>query len=128
MGSLSADKAGHRVGGQRHHPRSSAAPSASPIIGSVFSSVYSSALVGKPGWDQVPPEALERAEDGIGLALGVAGQVGGDATAVLTDGALQSFMDGLQAGCLVASGVTLVGSLMALALLPARPALVHDIV
>jgi EmrB/QacA subfamily drug resistance transporter len=101
------------------------------VIGSVFASVYSSALVGKPGWDQVPPEALERAEDGIGLALGVvdaaAGQVGADTAAVLADGALQSFMDGLQAGCLVASGVTLVGSLMALVLLPARPALVHDI-
>ena len=80
------------------------------VIGSVFASVYSSALVGKPGWDQVPPVALERAEDGIGLALGVvdaaAGQVGADTAAVLADGALQSFMDGLQAGCLVASGVT----------------------
>ena len=99
------------------------------VIGSVFASVYSSALMDQAGWDRVPEDALARAEDGIGLALGVAdavsAQIGAEATATLVDGALQSFMDGLQAGCLVASGVTLAGSLMALALLPARPALDH---
>jgi EmrB/QacA subfamily drug resistance transporter len=95
------------------------------VIGSVFASIYASALAGQPGWDQLPPEALARAEDGIGLALGVvdqaAAQVGPEAAGVLARGAVQSFLDGLQAGCLVAAGVTLAGSMMVAALLPARP-------
>jgi len=100
------------------------------VIGSVFASVYASRLTDDPAWGQVPADALARAEDGVGLAYGVieatSSQIGPGAAAALTDGAVQSFMDGLQAGCLVAAGVTLVGSVMAALLLPARPALVHD--
>jgi EmrB/QacA subfamily drug resistance transporter len=95
------------------------------VIGSVFATVYSATLSGKPGWDQVPPTALSAAEDGLGLALGVvqqaSTQVGAQAADVLQAGALSSFMDGLQAGCLVASAVTFAGAVMAAALLPARP-------
>lgn len=96
------------------------------VIGSVFASVYSATLADRPGWDQVPPDALAMAEDGIGLAFGVveraAGQAGADAATVLADGAVQSFMDGLHAGCFVAAGVTFVASILVLVFLPARPA------
>jgi EmrB/QacA subfamily drug resistance transporter len=102
------------------------------VIGSVFASVYAAALSGKPGWDQVPPDVLARAEDGVGLALGVVDristQIGPEAAATLSQGAIQSFLDGLQAGCLVASAVTLLGAIMAAVLLPSRPgANVHDV-
>jgi hypothetical protein len=95
------------------------------VIGSVFASVYAATLADRPGWDGVPGEALALAEDGIGLALGVAEQAAGEAgpgaATVLRDGAVQAFMDGLHAGCFVAAGVTLVASGLVLALLPARP-------
>lgn len=95
------------------------------VIGSVFASVYTATLADDGAWAQVPEEALVRAEDGIGLALGVveriSAEVGPGVAGALTDGALGSFLDGLQAGCLVAAGVTLAGSVMAAALLPARP-------
>ncbi len=101
------------------------------VIGSVFASVYSGALAGKVGWNLVPADALQRAEDGVGLALAVAGtassDLGPEGAATLVSGALDAFMDGLQAGCLVASGVTFVGSLVALALLPSRPAIADHV-
>jgi EmrB/QacA subfamily drug resistance transporter len=100
------------------------------VIGSVFATVYSGALSTKAGWGVLPADALARAEDGIGLAFGVAdaasAQIGANGAATLVEGAVQSFMDGLQAGCLVASGVTLAGSLMAAVLLPARPGTATD--
>ena len=99
------------------------------VIGSVFASVYAAALGDRPAWGEVPAGLLEQAEDGVGLALGisegVSAQVGPEVAAALADGAITSFMDGLQAGCLVAAGVTLVGAVMAATLLPARPQHAH---
>lgn len=95
------------------------------VIGSVFASVYASSLVDRPAWGALPADTLALAEDGIGLALGVveqtASEVGPEVANALGDGAVQAFMDGLHAGCFVAAGVTLVGSALVLALLPARP-------
>jgi hypothetical protein len=95
------------------------------VIGSVYASVYSGALANKPGWSTVPAELLAKAEDGIGLAFGVVQGIGGNVTAAqsqtLTAGAIDSFMNGLHAGCAVASGVTIVGALLAAVLLPAQP-------
>jgi hypothetical protein len=92
--------------------------------------MYASALADEPAWSQVPAAALSRAEDGVGLAFAVvestSAQLGPDAAAALSDGAVRSFMDGLQAGCLVAAGVTLVGSLIAALLLPSRPEATPD--
>ena len=100
------------------------------VIGSVFASMYASALSGEPAWGQVPADALARAEDGVGLAFGViesaSAQLAPGAAAALSDGAVRSFMDGLQAGCLVAAGVTLVGAVMAALLLPSRPRITDE--
>ena len=95
------------------------------VIGSVFASVYAASLATSPAWSTVPQPALVRAEDGVGLALGVVEALGPElgqvVAAQLTQGALQAFLDGLAAGCLVASGVTLLGAVMAAVFLPARP-------
>ena len=95
------------------------------VIGSVFASVYATALAGAAGWSLLPPEAQARAADGVGLALAVvqqvAPQVGPEAAAALSTGAVDAFMDGLQAGCLVAAAVTVVGAAVAGLFLPARP-------
>lgn len=92
------------------------------IIGSVFASLYAGALAGRlPG---VPAGALEAARDSIGAALGAAGQLqaaGDPGAAVLSQAAERGFFDGLQAGCLVASGVCLAGALLAFVALPAQP-------
>lgn len=100
------------------------------VIGSVFASVYAATLATQPGWDQVPPEARSRAEDGIGLAFGVVERLAPDlpagAAPTLVDGAVRSFMDGLAAGCLVAAGVTLAAAVMVAALLPSRPGEPHQ--
>jgi EmrB/QacA subfamily drug resistance transporter len=95
------------------------------VIGSVFASVYSGALAGKPGWDKVPAVALTKAEDGIGLAFGVARGLGETMSKTesetLLAGAIDSFMNGLHAGCAVAAGVTILGAILAAVFLPAQP-------
>lgn len=48
--------------------------------------------------------------------------MGGPAGDSLRELASAGFYDGLQAGCLVAGGVCLLGALAVLALLPSRPA------
>jgi hypothetical protein len=95
------------------------------VIGSVFGSVYSGALAGKPGWGKLPAEALNKAEDGIGLAFGVAQGLGKTVSQseseTLLAGAIDSFMNGLHAGCAVAAGVTILGAILAAVFLPAQP-------
>jgi EmrB/QacA subfamily drug resistance transporter len=95
------------------------------VIGSVFASVYSGALADKPGWSTVPTELLATAEDGIGLAFGVVQGIRETMTPTqsqsLTAGAIDSFMNGLHAGCAVAAVVTLLGAVLAAVFLPAQP-------
>jgi EmrB/QacA subfamily drug resistance transporter len=93
-------------------------------IGSVFASLYDAKLADSAAWKLVPADAYDRARDGIGLALRVAAsagkQAGPDISAALVNDAKSAFMSGLQAGCLVASGATLVGALFVLVFLPAH--------
>jgi EmrB/QacA subfamily drug resistance transporter len=95
------------------------------VIGSVFASVYSGSLADKPGWSKVPAELLTKAEDGIGLAFGVVKGIGKSVGSVesetLTRGAIDSFINGLHAGCTVAAVVTLIGAILAAVFLPAQP-------
>jgi hypothetical protein len=86
------------------------------VIGSVFASLYAS------GVDSLPAGVPGEARDSIGQALAIADQVGGSAGAAIRDIASAGFYDGLQAGCLFAGGVCLVGALAVLALLPSQPA------
>ncbi len=82
------------------------------VIGSVFASLFAEAFDAAPG----TPAA---ARESIAAALAVAREAGEPALAAVAAG---GFYDGLQAGCLVAAGVCLAGSLMAWRLLPSRPA------
>ena len=86
------------------------------VIGSVFASLYSSGL------GDLPAGVPSSAGDSIGAALGIANTMGGPAGDSLRELASAGFYDGLQAGCLVAGGVCLLGALAVLALLPSRPA------
>ena len=65
---------------------------------------------------------LDGARDGIGLALGAVeanrAQLGDQTADALVRGAGDAFVSGLEAGCLVAAGVTAAGAAMAAVLLP----------
>jgi EmrB/QacA subfamily drug resistance transporter len=93
------------------------------VLGSVYASIYGAAIASSGAWSALPAQAREMASDGLGLALGMIDQLGLDPTtsAALAADAQQSFLDGLQVACLVAAGVTLLGSIVAAALLPSRP-------
>ncbi len=86
------------------------------VIGSVFASLYAA------GFDAAPAGLpIEPAQESIGAALGIAQQIGGAPGEALRQLATAGFYDGLEAGCLVAAGVCVLGSLMAAVLLPSRP-------
>jgi EmrB/QacA subfamily drug resistance transporter len=86
------------------------------VIGSVFASLYATAV------DKLPAGVPAGASDSIGAAFAVAEQIGGAPGAAVREVASSGFYDGLQAGCLVAAGVCLIGSILVGILLPSRPA------
>jgi hypothetical protein len=95
------------------------------VIGSVYASLYTSRLT------HLLPASLPRglehtAHESVGAALGVAGgltHAGQPALAgIVHDAAASAFFHGFSAANLLAAGVAAVGAVMALALLPARPA------
>jgi hypothetical protein len=81
------------------------------ILGSLLASTYSSSL-----GDGVPAAA----RTSVGAALAVATRLGGDQGASLALAAKSAYVDGLGVGVLVAAGVALLGSIVALAFLPSR--------
>lgn len=96
------------------------------VIGSVALSVYRDTLDRSP----IPPSALEPARESIGGALEAARRIAEagqtDAGTALTAVAKSGFLDGMAVGCLVAAGVSLVGALLTLAVLPAHPGTGED--
>jgi EmrB/QacA subfamily drug resistance transporter len=96
------------------------------IVGSVALSLYRDAFAGS----SLPASVLEPAKESIGAAIVASGRIaqGGDpgAGAALADVAQQGFLDGLQAGCLVAAGVSFVGAVLVLLWLPAHPGSAED--
>jgi EmrB/QacA subfamily drug resistance transporter len=94
------------------------------VIGSVYASLYANRLTSS--LPAALPKALVRtAHESVGAALAVAGRLGQSAPAGLAGdvhrAASGAFIHGLGAGCLVAGGVAIAGSVMALLLLPAQP-------
>jgi EmrB/QacA subfamily drug resistance transporter len=87
------------------------------VIGSVFASLYSARL------DEaaLPAELRETAGESVGAALAVAAQAPPEVAGAVLSAAQTGFLDGLAAGCLVASGVALAGAVLAAVALPARP-------
>ena len=86
------------------------------VIGSVFASLFAGRLDELAG--AVPAEATES----VGAAFTVAAALPAPLGDALRTAASAGFFDGLQAGCLVASGVALVGAVVAAVALPSRPA------
>ncbi len=62
----------------------------------------------------------EAARASVGAALRVAAEVGGAQGTALAQAAKSSFVDGMHLGVVVAAGVALFGSIVALAFLPSR--------
>jgi EmrB/QacA subfamily drug resistance transporter len=95
------------------------------IIGSVYASLYTSRLAATLPARLLPASLTQDARQSIGAAyetaarLGAAGQ--GRLGSVLHHAATGAFIHGLSAGCLLAGGVALGGSVMAALLLPAQP-------
>lgn len=90
------------------------------ILGSLLSSGYRSEV--EPATASLPAPAGEAAADSLGGALGVAGQLGGEAGRALTESAQTAFVSGMNTAAIVAAAVVLAGSLAALLLLPSREA------
>ena len=90
------------------------------VIGSVFASLYAGQV------DRLrtllPADLADVAGESVGAAFAVAGQLPDGPAGAVRAAAERGFFDGLQAGCLVASGVALVGAVVAAVALPSRPA------
>lgn len=117
MGAVSTDKAG--VGSAVNDAtREIGGTLGVAVIGSVFASLYSVRLTGLPG---LPTGVSEQAAGSVGAAFSIASRLPGAAGSALRTAASSGFYDGLHAGCLVASGVALLGAAVAALALPARP-------
>jgi EmrB/QacA subfamily drug resistance transporter len=95
------------------------------VIGSVYASIYAVNLTSGFG-HHVPGELAAQAHSSVGAAFGIAGQLSatghGGLAAIVHNAASSAFFDGFATASLVAAGVALAGAVMALWLLPARPA------
>lgn len=94
------------------------------VIGSVYASLYGAAL-SRGALRGVPAPAAAAAQDSIGAAITASGKLTQSglpgASEKLSAAASSGFFDGLQAGCLVASGVCVAGSVFCALVLPSRP-------
>jgi EmrB/QacA subfamily drug resistance transporter len=96
------------------------------IIGSVMSSFYGSRIVGLLTRAGVHGAPVSVAKQGLGRALGVAGDpslpLAATQRAQLAQGAKDAFVAGMHRGVLVAAGAALVGAVIAARWLPANAA------
>jgi EmrB/QacA subfamily drug resistance transporter len=94
------------------------------IIGSVMNSVYGSKMADPTAG--LPAEAAEPAQDSVGAALGVAGQLSGAAGDALATAARSAFVDAMGIAALVAAGVALVGGVIVAKWLPSGHVAEHE--
>ncbi|MBV9049476.1 MAG: MFS transporter [Solirubrobacterales bacterium] len=99
------------------------------VIGSVYASLYTTRLTAALP-TRLPASITHTAHASVGAALGAASrlvQTGHPALAAMVDNAASSaFFHGFHAANFVSAGVAAAGALMALALLPAHPAVPSD--
>ncbi|HMM40827.1 MAG TPA: MFS transporter [Thermomicrobiales bacterium] len=88
------------------------------ILGSLLATSYSNAI--DPVARALPPEAAHAVSDSVGVALGVAAQIGGPEGQALAAAARSAFVDAMGTTALVASGFAVAGALVALLFLPAH--------
>ena len=95
------------------------------VIGSVYASLYGDAF-SRAATREVPAAAAARAQDSIGAAYLAAQRLVEDGAAApgatLQRIASSGFLDGMQAGCLVAAGVCAAGAVVCAIVLPSQPA------
>lgn len=93
------------------------------VLGSLLASSYGSKmadfLAGLPV--QVPADAAAAVEDSVGAAVGVASRLPAPAADALSGAARAAYVDGMGTSLWVGAGVALIGALIALVFLPARP-------
>jgi EmrB/QacA subfamily drug resistance transporter len=95
------------------------------IIGSVFASIYVHAIDTSKVASLIPSHLLTQSKNSVGGALEGARQLAtsnSHAAYLLATAAGHAFFDGFRVGCLVAAGVALVGAVLVVIILPARPA------
>jgi EmrB/QacA subfamily drug resistance transporter len=125
MGTLNRDKAG--VGSAINDVgREVGGTLGVAIVGSVFVSLYTpklaSTFAGIPNFVQnLPAGVYEIAQKSVGAAYQVAGRSPAAIQDQVQEAVSNSFIHGFRTACVVASAVALVGSVIALVLLPSSP-------
>ncbi|MDZ4270530.1 MAG: MFS transporter [Mycobacterium sp.] len=90
------------------------------VVGSIFSTLYIRSLDDSEILQAAPGTALQTAREGLAQGLQVADRSPTDVAGTVRDTVSDAFMSGLQAGCLTAAAVCLVGAMFVLAFLPAH--------
>jgi EmrB/QacA subfamily drug resistance transporter len=96
------------------------------VIGSLLATRYQDHVTAALAPYHVPHAALTTILGSLGGALAVAGHVGGVLGAALAHLARAAFISGMDLGLTVGAAVAMAGCLLALALLPSRPAADDD--
>ncbi len=96
------------------------------VIGSLLSTRYQRHLATALHLQPLPHAALQTALGSIGGALEVAQRLPGTASIALVHAASAAFMSGVGVSLVVGAGVALLGALVALVSLPARPPAVEE--
>ena len=91
------------------------------VLGSIMASVYGGRIVDALSGLPLPAGARAAAGDSLAAALQVAGSVGGEAGRGIALAAQDAFVHAFQIGSVVTGSVALVGALLAMLFLPARP-------
>jgi EmrB/QacA subfamily drug resistance transporter len=90
------------------------------VLGSIASSGYAHSIGKVIDGTAMPAAASSAIKDSLGAGLQVAARIGGQPGAALADAARHAFVDGMGVTLVVAAGVALLGSVIALLFLPAR--------
>ncbi len=90
------------------------------VVGSVMSSIYGPRLADALAPLGVPESAVHTARESVVAGLAVAGQLPAAARGTATTAVRNAFMDGLQAGSLIAAAATAVAAVGVMIFLPAR--------
>ncbi len=88
------------------------------VIGSLVSSLYSNEVEGSLG--ALPPEAQAQAENSVGAASAIAGQLPPDAASQLLGRTGDAFTHAMGIGLLIAAALAAATAIMVLRFLPAR--------
>jgi EmrB/QacA subfamily drug resistance transporter len=92
------------------------------VIGSLLATRYQDTMTASLAPYRLPPAVMHAVLGSVGGALGVAAHIAGPAGAALAHLARTAFMSGMDLGLRSAAAVSVAGALVALAIVPGRPA------